>query len=118
MPIAPLLARVQRFAARTGWFYGLALAVAAGTLAAFGHLADEVREKEFDAFNHGAVLGLHAHASPLFDQGALALAALGSPVGITLMGLLLGAFFAQRRRVLDAFTLAVALLGAGVLTFT
>jgi undecaprenyl-diphosphatase len=116
--IAPVLERLRRFAARLGWFYGLALAIAMAALAAFGHLANEVKEGEFSAFNRAAVLDLHTLAAPWLDQLALTLAALCSPLGIAVMGGFIGAGLLRRQRVLDAFSLGVTLVGAGVLTST
>jgi undecaprenyl-diphosphatase len=114
--VSTVAERLGRFASRIGWFYGLALLILAGALAAFAHLADEVGEREFDAFNHAALVALRAHTSPNWDRAALFLAALCSPVGIGLMGLAFGAWMVGNRRVLDAFTLGANLLGASVLT--
>lgn len=78
-------------------------------------IADAVRDQESFRFDDPTLLGIHKHASPLFDRLMVAASACGSPL---LMTLLCGTFVAlllRKKRRNDAAFFAFAVIGAGVL---
>lgn len=103
---------------RQSWVYLLGIFVALSTLGGFAALASEVLEGDLRAINIVVLETLHAHGSPLMDEVAMALTQLGSTTGIAVLGALMAAFFTLRRRFLDAATLAIILIGGGLLTTT
>lgn len=108
----------KRLLELVGWFYLLAFMVAAGSLALFVWLADEVLEQEFAPMNREILLFVNSFANPALEQLAFILSWIGSAYGITLITILFGGWLLLRRRFVDASTLLVTVLGSTVLTLT
>ena len=83
----------------------------------FAKIADEVHEKEKFRFDAPILLGIHRHASPLFDRLMIAASAFGSPLLMTILCAALVAFFLWKKRRGDAAFFAFAVIGAGLLNF-
>jgi len=98
---------------RLGWFYGAGLAISMAALLGFAQLADVILEGKARQLNLAVLQSLHARSSPFWDRLALALTMLGSIAGTTLMTSLAAVFFLWRRRLADAATLVLAVLGGG-----
>jgi undecaprenyl-diphosphatase len=110
--------RARRLLERLVSFYGIALAIGAGTTLLFAWLADEVLESEFADFNRSVLLAIHRHADPTLDSLALSITWFGSVVGVIVLTLLFIFWLVRSRRVVDAWILAVAMGGAGLLSST
>lgn len=102
---------------KLGWFYGLTLLLSGAALWSFFEIAEEAVEHETRAVNIRILEAFHAHAHPIGDHVAIAMAAIGSIPGIAVGGLLFGLWLYHRNRLLDLATLFAALLGVGALTF-
>ena len=80
----------------------------------FGYLAEDVATRESIRFDTPLLLGLHAHATPLFDRTMLAFTNWGG-VRILLLSFLLSAFLLWRKQRVQAAFLLWAMLGAALL---
>jgi membrane-associated phospholipid phosphatase len=108
--------RLKRFLELAGSFYGIALLISAIAAVSFAWLASEVLDQEFAAVNRDVLLWIHTFSSPVWDTIALTLTWLGSGVGVTVLMLMVMAGFLYYRRTLDAVTLAVLVIGGGILS--
>jgi membrane-associated phospholipid phosphatase len=111
-----LFAFVGRLFERLGAFYLLGLVIALMALVAFGWLANEVLEERLRPLNESIMLGLHGYADPMWDPIARGVTDLGSVIFVTIIGLAVGGLFVVRRRMLDAATLGIVLIGGGILS--
>ncbi|MCA1717920.1 MAG: phosphatase PAP2 family protein [Actinobacteria bacterium] len=94
----------------------LGLLVAAGCLWLFGGLAEDlVTNDPLVRFDQAVANTLHDLATPSFTAFFLVVTALGSVETLTLLGLLVAAFFAWRRRWIDLGSWVAAVAGAAVL---
>jgi undecaprenyl-diphosphatase len=96
---------------RVGWLYIVGFLVAAGALLGFAKLAEEVLQGQTRAINTAVLETLHAHANPVLDRLALTFTHLGGVGGTVIVACLTIAWFLGRHRTLDAFILAIVLLG-------
>jgi undecaprenyl-diphosphatase len=108
--------RLKRYLKLAGSFYGIALLVSAIAAVAFAWLASEVLEQEFAQMNRNVLLWIHTFSSPFWDTTALTLTWLGSGVGVTVLMLIVMGLFLYHRRMLDALTLGVLVIGGGILS--
>jgi undecaprenyl-diphosphatase len=108
--------RLKRFLELAGSFYGIAVVVVGLAAVGFAWLADEVLEQEFAALNRDVLLWIHTFSSPFWDTVALTLTWLGSGVGVTILMLIMMSLFLYFKRTIDAVTLAVLVIGGGILT--
>jgi undecaprenyl-diphosphatase len=111
------VSRLWALIRKLGWFYGITLALSAIALWAFTEVAEEAIEHETLALNRRILLAIHGHVNPLGDAAALALAEIGSLVGIMLVGAVFAGWLYRRGRLLDVLTLVATLSGGAVLTF-
>ncbi len=112
MRTAELLTLLQRL----GLYFVVTLSLAFLALAGFAELAEEVLEAEFRGFDRTVLTWVNAHVRPEWTPYVLELSFLGSPLGISLCGLLFGVLLLGRKKAWDALTLLVLLFGAGALT--
>lgn len=92
--------------------------MAAGlALWSFAEIADEVLEKETQAFDTSILLGLRELHNPLLDRLMIAITFLGEPTELTVLCLALGAWLLWRGQRSEATTLAIAAAGAVGLNF-
>lgn len=109
--------RLRAMLARLGGFYIAMLALAVLLGHGFLELAEHALDADAQAFNTWVLTNIHAHASPLRDQAALALAVIGGVPGIIMVGLVFGGWLWWRGRIIDVVTLAASLGGCAVLTW-
>jgi len=88
------------------------LALAGLSLWGFAEIADEVLEKETQAFDTAILLSLRELHNPLLDRLMIAITFLGEPTELTIMSLALGAWLIWRGQRSEAATLAIAAAGA------
>jgi undecaprenyl-diphosphatase len=114
----PAIRWLIAFLKRLGWFYVLALAVAAAALVMFARLADAVFEPgALLRINELVLRSLHAAATPQLNYLAIGLSKAGGPLGMSALTILLFALFYQRKRYLDGVILLLVMLGGLTLTF-
>lgn len=111
------VSRLWALLRKLGWFYGITLALSAIALWAFTEVAEEAIEHETLALNRRILLTIHDHSHPVGDAAALALAEIGSLVGIGLVGAVFAGWLYRRGRLLDMLALVATLTGGAVLTF-
>ncbi|MEP0871465.1 phosphatase PAP2 family protein [Trichocoleus desertorum AS-A10] len=88
------------------------LVLAGLALWGFAEIADEVLEKETQAFDTTILLSLRELHNPLLDRLMIAITFLGEPTELTIMSLALGAWLLWRGQRSEATTLAIAAAGA------
>jgi undecaprenyl-diphosphatase len=91
-------------------FAGLAMWV-------FASIADDVLEKESQAFDTGILLALRYLHTPLLDRAMISLTFFGEPSVLLLLSLSLGIWLLLRGRQSEATTIAIAAAGAGSLNY-
>lgn len=96
-------------------FYTLGLATAAAALLGFAELAEDVLAGNTQATNLAVLRFLHAHATPALDRLALALTRAAGIAGTAAAGVLVVSAFLWRRRVVEAATVTLVLLGGTAL---
>lgn len=101
---------------RSGLYFLVSLSLALLSLYGFAELADEVLEAESRGFDRAVLRWVNAHVRPEWTPYVLELSFIGSPLGISLCGLLFGVLLLARRKAWDALTLLVVLLGGGAQT--
>lgn len=111
-----LLALFVRLFERFGWFYLVGFGVAVFAIVAFGWLANEVVEQDLQEMNEGILLYINKVGGREWDPIARGVTDLGSVIFVTIMGVALGGIFLYRRRILDAATLVIVLIGGGLLS--
>ena len=114
--LARLFSFFGRLFERRGTFYLIGFAIAVSAVVAFGWLASEVMEQELRPINESIMLGIHRHAGPQWDPIARGVTDLGSVIFVSAVGVVVGGLFIYRRRMLDAATLAIVLVGGGILS--
>lgn len=108
--------RVKRVIERALSFYGIAFAIAAIAILAFGFLANEVLDKQLVDLNREVMLAIHSTETPTLTTIAFAATNLGSVLGVTILGLLFAGFLYHRKRYIDLIAFAIAVLGSVLLT--
>lgn len=93
------------------------LLIAALALWGFAEIADEVLERETQAFDRGILLALKHLHTRLLDRVMVAITFLGEPSVLLGLCLALGIWLLRRRQRSEATTLAIASLGAISLNF-
>lgn len=88
------------------------LVLAGLSLWGFAEIAEEVLEKETQAFDSSILLSLRELHNPLLDRLMIAITFLGEPTELTAMSLALGAWLLWRGQRSEATTLAIAAAGA------
>ncbi|HEY9806781.1 MAG TPA: phosphatase PAP2 family protein [Candidatus Obscuribacterales bacterium] len=88
------------------------LVLAGLSLWGFAEIAEEVLEKETQAFDTSILLSLRELHTPLLDRFMLSITFLGEPTVLTAMSLALGAWLIWRGQRSEATTLAIAAVGA------
>jgi undecaprenyl-diphosphatase len=88
------------------------LVLAGLALWGFAEIADEVLEKETQAFDTTILLSLRELHTPLLDRLMIAITFFGEPTELTIMSLALGAWLIWRGQRSEATTLAIAAAGA------
>ena len=111
-----LLSLFTRLFERFGWFYLLGFGVAMLAVIGFGWLATEVIEQDLRPINEEILLYINRVGGRDWDPIARGVTDLGSVIFVTIMGVILGGIFLYRRRILDAATLVIVLIGGGLLS--
>jgi len=93
------------------------LLVAGLALWGFAQIADEVLEKESQAFDSAILLALRRLHTPVLDRVMTSVTVLGEPVILLGVGLGLGIWLLMRGLREQAITLAIAAAGAGGLNY-
>lgn len=93
------------------------LLTAALGLWGFAQIADEVLEKESQAFDSAILLAFRQLHTPVLDTVMALVTVLGEPVVLLCVGLGLGIWLLMRGRREQALTLAIAAAGAGGLNY-
>lgn len=106
-----------RLLKRVGWYYLFAFGVAVSTLIAFARLADEVRETETARFDQAVLSWVQGHVNPEWTPMVVVTTLVGSVPAIAVFGATFILYLLVRKKVLDAATLGVVLIGGGGLTF-
>lgn len=115
--LAALFQKLRDLLVALGWLYALVLALAVGAFWGFAELADEVLEREFDAFNRQVMHAVDAATPPAWDPVVVAITHLGSVPVVLLAGAIATAGLMRRGRTIDAATLLIVLAGGGLLTW-
>jgi undecaprenyl-diphosphatase len=114
--LARLFGFLGRLFERRGSFYLVGFGIAVAAVIAFGWLATEVMEQELRPLNESIMLGIHRYAGPRWDPIARGVTDHGSVIFVSIIGLVVGGIFLYRRRMLDAATLGIELVGGGILS--
>jgi membrane-associated phospholipid phosphatase len=107
--------RLQRYTKFALSYTGLALIAAAVAIFGFVEITDEVLSKEIDTFNHAVLKAFYDMRSPLMNEVAMQLTALGSGVVVPIIGFFFILILLGNKRKKTAISFAIMIIGAGVL---
>jgi undecaprenyl-diphosphatase len=96
----------------------LGLAAAIGALIFFGWLADEVLEGETRHFDEVTRAAVHQFASPQMTTVMRGISFIGSTISLTVLTILIVAWFAMQKRGREAKLFAITMIGAALLNTT
>lgn len=88
-----------------------------GPLVVFGHLAEDVLEKEVFSFDRPVLMFMHSHATQVLDMVMVFITRVGSSLVLVPLNILVFSLLIYRKRRRDALFWALAVVGATVLNF-
>lgn len=107
--------RLQRYTKFALSYTGLALIVAALAIIGFVQITDEVLSKEIDIYNNAILKFFYDMRSPLMNEVAMQLTALGSGVVVPIIAFFFILILLGNKRKRTAISFAVMIVGAGAL---
>ena len=107
--------RLQRYAKFAISYTGLALIAAILAIFGFVQITDEVLSKEIDAANHAVLRFFYEMRSPMMNEVALQLTALGSGVVVPIIAFFFILILLGHKRKRTAISFAIMIVGAGLL---
>lgn len=110
--------RLQRYTKFAMSYTGLALIAALLAIIGFVHITDEVLEHEIDTINHVVLQAFYNARSPLMNEVAMQLTALGSGVVVPIIAFFFVLVLFGNGKKRTAISFIVMLAGAGILIAT
>jgi undecaprenyl-diphosphatase len=107
--------RLQRYTKFALSYTGLALIAAVIAVFGFVQITDEVLSKEIDTVNHAVLKFFYDMRSPLMNEVAMQLTALGSGVVVPIIGFFFILILLGNKRKRTAISFAIMIVGAGAL---
>ncbi len=107
--------RLQRYTKFAISYTGLALIAAVVAIFGFVQITDEVLSKETDTLNHAVLKFFYEMRSPLMNEVAMQLTALGSGVVVPIIAFFFILILLGNGRKRTAISFAVMIIGAGLL---